>query len=81
MQHLQLMLLERLHRHEAHPRTLHGFAHRLRIAPVIFVALYEGRDVLRGDQSRIVPQTQGEPRPVMRTTARLHAHYTRRQTK
>jgi hypothetical protein len=70
---LDVLLRNRLQRHEAHTRAAHGLTDRLGIDLVVLVALHVGLDELRGDQLHAEPPPLQLPSPVMRRPAGFHA--------
>jgi hypothetical protein len=68
----QRLLLDGLDRHEAHVRSRHGLADRLRIARITLVRLHVGLHELRRHQSDGVPQLAQLARPEVSATASFH---------
>ena len=82
MHHELALLLLGLDRHEAHARALHRFADRRGIGRVGLAARAAHAvrgDELRGDQAHDVSVCGKQPCPMVRASARLHRHGTRRQ--
>ena len=73
MQGLQVELLLRLGRDEAHGRALHGLGDGFRVAEVVLVALEEGLHVSGRHQSRVVAECFEPPAQVVGTNTGLHA--------
>src|SRR6202011_3767944 len=76
MQGKDALLLDGLDGHEAHIRSAHGLADRLRVGRIGLVALDVGLHVLRWDKADEVPEPAQLSRPVVSTRARLHPDYT-----
>ena len=72
MQGKDALLLDGLDGHEAHVRSTHGLADRLRVGRIGLVALDVGLHVLRWDKADKVPESAQLSRPVVSTRARLH---------
>ena len=70
---LQILLLNRLHRHEAHARPAHRLADRLGVVRIRLVCLHVRLHELRGDQLHPEAFHLQHARPVMRAAARFHA--------
>jgi hypothetical protein len=79
MQLADALLLDRLHRHEAHGRPRHRLADRLRVGGVVLVALDVGLHVLGRDQTDPVAQLDELASPMVGAAAGLHADQARRQ--
>ena len=79
MQGKDALLLDALDRHEAHVRSIHGLADRLRVGRVGLVALDVGLYVLRWNKADMVPEPTQLSRPVVGARARLHPDYTWRE--
>src|ERR1700680_3587527 len=75
MQGKDALLLDGLDGHEAHVRSAHSLADRLRVGRIGFVALEVGLHVLRWDKADRVPELAQLSRPVVSTRARLHPDY------
>jgi len=75
---LNVLLLYRLHRHEAHVRPAHRFADRLRIIGVVLVALHIRLHELRRNQLHRNSVRLECSRPVVRATTSLHADHAAR---
>jgi hypothetical protein len=78
----QILLLERLCRHESHCRSLGGLADRCRVVPIVLIGLHEGPHELCVDQPHLVSQFGECPRPMMRAATSLdrnHANWSIRQ--
>lgn len=58
MQRLDVELVDRLDRHKAHGRPLHGLGDRLGVAEVVLLALHERLHELRRDDLHLVPQAR-----------------------
>ncbi len=75
--HESRLLLLGLDRDEAHARPGHGLADRLGVGRVVLAALDVGLDVVRGHEAHIVPERPNLACPMVRGSARLHAHQAR----
>jgi hypothetical protein len=73
MESLQIELLDRLGRHEAHGRPLDGFGNGFSVAEIVFVALAEGLHELDGDQLHLVTERQELAAEMMEADAGFHA--------
>ena len=81
MHRLHILLLHRLHPHQAHVGALRRFADGTRVVVVVFVPAHVRLDVLRRNQPHLVAQLPQLTRPVMRTRTPLHPHHTRRHVR
>ncbi len=79
MQSLQIELLDRLRRHEAHPGTLHRFGDRLGISEVVLLAPEKGSHILCRHQPGVVAERGKLTAQMMCANASLHADQARRQ--
>ena len=68
------LLLHALHGHKPHRRAADRLADRLRVPPVVLVALHIRLHIGRRHQSNLMAVAADHPRPVMRAAAGLHAH-------
>lgn len=73
------LLLNVLHRDEAHVRPPDRFANDLCVGRIVLVGLDVGLDELRGHQPHRVAHALQLSTPVVRATASLHANQARRQ--
>jgi hypothetical protein len=73
------LLLDILHRHEAHIRPTHGLADRLGIGNVVLVGLDVGLDELRSHRLDGMAQALELARPVVHAATCLDADQTRRE--
>jgi hypothetical protein len=79
VQGLDVLLRDRLERHEAHAGPLHGLADRLGVVAVVLVAADEGLHELRADDPHHVPGPLELPRPVEGARAGFDADRAARQ--
>src|SRR5712692_6440588 len=70
---LDVLLLEALHRYKAHARPRHPLADRLGVIGIVLVALHIRLHELRGDQLHRESSLLQPARPVVRSSAGLHA--------
>ena len=73
------LLLLALDRDKPHARSLHRFADRFGIGPVILLALDVGFDILRRHQPHRVAEPSKFPCPKVRPGTGLHPNHTRRK--
>lgn len=69
---LDVLLLDRLHRHEVHARPTGGLDDRLGIVAIVLVRFDEGFDIVRADQFDLDADGLELPCPMVRRTAGLH---------
>ena len=81
MHRLHILLLDRLHPHQAHVGALRRFADGTRVVVVVFVPAHVRLHVLRRNQPHLVAQLPQLTRPVMRTRTPLHPHHTPRHVR
>jgi hypothetical protein len=78
---LQVSLLHRLDRDNAHRGPTYRFANRFRIAPIMLVGLDVGLDLRRVHPLDRMPELVTRSPPVLRTPARFHPDHTGWQTR
>ena len=76
---LEIELLDRLRRHEAHPRTLHRFGNRLGVCKMVLLPPEIRLHVLRRHQPCVMAERLKLSAQMVRANAGLHADQTRRQ--
>ena len=79
VQHQHGLLLDRLHRNEAHRRPGHRLGNRLGVRGIGLPALDVGFDIGGRHQPHLMPKGRDLPGPVMGRRARLHPDQARRQ--
>ena len=72
MKRLKVLLVPRLHRHEAHRRTHRRFEDRLRVDRIVLRAFDEGLHETRVDEAHNAACGEPASTPMMRARTRLH---------
>jgi hypothetical protein len=79
VQYEHALLLDRLDLHQAHRRSGHGFADRLGIRRIIFLALDVSLHIAPRHQAHAVPEPLDRPSPMMRRGGGFHPDQAWRQ--
>ncbi len=77
---MQVVLLDRLLRNEAHLWSTHCFTDRRPITEIVLLPVQIRLHKPRSDQSNLMSIRSNHASPVVRTLCRFQCHYTRRQT-